>query len=92
VHAISIFKYYVMFVWMYTLNKSKSSTYDNNTSIIVFQGRSDNGQSIHSGTSTDTSTSTRTKSPNGQGIDQHSTWFHIGRDRLSSTEGDGSGC
>jgi hypothetical protein len=32
------------------------------------------------------------ESPNGQGIDQHSTWFHIGRDGLSSTEGDGSGC
>jgi hypothetical protein len=72
------------------LEQKQSSTYDNSTSIIVFQGRSDNGQSIHSGTSTDTSS--RTESPNGQGIDQHSTWFHIGRDRLSSTEGDGSGC
>jgi hypothetical protein len=25
-------------------------------------------------------------SPNGKGIDQHSTWFQIGRDRLSSTK------
>jgi hypothetical protein len=34
----------------------------------------------------------KNKSPNGKGIDQHSTWFHIGRDGLSSTIGDGSGC
>jgi hypothetical protein len=38
------------------LERKKTSTNDNNTTIIVFQGRSDNGQSIHSWTPTDTST------------------------------------
>jgi len=72
------------------LEQKQSSTYDDNTSIIVLQGRSDNEHSIHLGNSTNTSTIT--KSPNGQGIDQHSTWFHIGQDRQSSTEEYGSGC
>ena len=57
---------------------------------LVSQDRSDNEQSSHWRTSTDTSS--RTKSPNGQGIDQNSTWFQIDWDRLSSIEGDGSGC
>jgi hypothetical protein len=54
---LNIYTHSMSCSWMYTLNKTiKAGTNDNSTSIIVLQGRSDNGQSIHSGTSTDTST------------------------------------
>jgi hypothetical protein len=93
-HAISIFKILChVHVDVYLEQKQfKYKWLQVQIELFSRQERS-NGQGIHSETPTDTSTVQEQESPKGKGIDQHLTWFHIGRDRLSSSrEGDGSGC